>query len=649
MKHPSTPIIIENISPEIDGGLFAAKIVTGESLKISADIYKDGHERLGAAVRWTPWNRVDWHEAPMKFVGNDRWEASVTFSENNRFYYTVVAWMDPLATWLDHVKKKAGVDLTMPPEWSEGVMLLRELIGKLRGKKKSSMEHALKELSASKGVSQEILRIASQDEFLSIAGKTPLRHLETVYEKKLDLFVDRKRAAFGAWYEFFPRSQSSRPGKHGTFKDCAKRIPDIKKMGFDVIYLPPIHPIGTSHRKGKNNSLTCRKGDVGSTWAIGSKDGGHKAVHPKLGTVKDFEAFTKAAAKEGIEIALDFAAQCSPDHPYVKNHPEWFYRLPDGTIRYAENPPKKYQDIYPLNFYCENKEALFNELKSVFIFWIKRGVRIFRVDNPHTKSLKFWHWLIRGIQDQYPDVIFLAEAFTRPTVMKYLAKAGFTQSYTYFTWRYSKWDLRTYLEELTRTDVKHYFRPNFFANTPDILAGVLRGGNTAAFKLRMVLAATLSSSYGIYSGYELGENAPFGPDSEEYLDSEKYEIKVRDWNKEGNIKDLITRVNRIRNRHPALQQFKNIEFLGGHNEAIIGYLKWTDDRKNLILTVLNLDPDKVQEDLLYFPCWDFGIEHWQTFKVVDLLTGEKYFWKGAHHYVRLDPSYQPAHIFEVKR
>jgi starch synthase (maltosyl-transferring) len=467
------------------------------------------------------------------------------------------------------------------------------------------------------------------------------------YQRTLELMVDRKAAGYSAWYEFFPRSQSQEPGAGATFKDCIPRLKDVKKMGFDIVYLPPIHPIGITNRKGPDNVLIPGEKSPGSPWAIGNKEGGHKAIHPELGGISEFKVFVAVARNLGLEIAIDIAFQCSPDHPYVKDHPQWFFHRPDGSIHYAENPPKKYEDIYPLNFYCDDWKNLWNELKSVIVFWIEHGINVFRVDNPHTKPLYFWKWLIDEIQKDYPQVIFLSEAFSRPKIMKFLGKAGFTQSYTYFTWRNTKWELRTYLQELTTTDMKDYFRGNFFTNTPDILSGYLQKGGVPAFKIRAVLAATLSSIYGIYSGFELCENEVAKPDSEDYANSEKYEIKIREWDKPGNIKDLIARINAIRQENSALQEYKNLEFYETFNEQVFCYGKRTTDNSNIIIVVVNLDPFNAHEDTVTLPLAKFGIKEGQSYQMHDLLTGVIYSWKGASNYVRLDPQYNPAHIFKL--
>lgn len=643
------PIVIEGILPEIDGGSFAVKCVAGQEFQAEADIFKDGHDVIKAAVLYRRKGESSWQASPMLFLENDRWRGSFTPKENGMYEYTVEAWKDPLATWLRFMQKKCPAYPEVKTDLDEGIGYLREMEEKAKAPDRKKLEHLRRQLELSEGASAEVLRIIESPEFQDETGKFPLRRLSTPAGRILPLFVDRKKAEFSAWYEMFPRSQGKNKNKSGTFKDCTRRLPDIRKMGFDVIYLPPVHPIGITNRKGPNNTLNAGKNDPGSPWAIGAKEGGHKAIHPELGTLKDFRAFVDAAKDYGMEIALDIALQCSPDHPYVKDHPDWFYRLPDGTIRYAENPPKKYQDIYPLDFHCADWQNLWQEMRSIFFFWIEQGVKIFRVDNPHTKPLRFWHWVIDEVIREYPDVIFLSEAFTRPKMMKFLAKAGFTQSYTYFTWRNTKWELRQYLEELTQSEMKYYFRGNFFANTPDILTEYLQKDGKAAFKTRLVLAGTLSPAYGIYSGYEFCENVPLHEGSEEYLNSEKYEIRVRDWNSPDNIKDYIARINRIRRDNPALQSYTNLEFCSSMNDNILCYFKKTPDNSDIIVVVVNLDPFHTHEDQVSLPIWKFGIEDWQTYQMKDLITGEKYYWKGQTNYVRLDPYFEPAHIFRLKK
>jgi len=641
-------IIIEDVRPSVDGGKYPVKWIAGDPLTVKADIFKDGHDVIAAAVEYKKKSDKAWQSVPMKFLENDRWSGEFVLAENARYLYRVRAWMDPVASWMKHVEKKCQSEASVKSEVLEGIVLLEEARRLSKGKDRERIATLKGSLKRTSGVSHDVLALIRSPEFQKFLGGHSLRRLESL-SAPLELVSDRRRARFGAWYEIFPRSQGKKEGVSATFKDCIKRIPEIRQMGFDVLYLTPIHPIGVTKRKGPNNSLVADKGSPGSPWAIGSKDGGHKAIHPELGTMEDFKNLLKAAQRADIEIALDIAFQCSPDHPYVKEHPEWFFHRPDGTIHYAENPPKKYEDIYPLNFHCEDWRALWEELKSIILFWADKGVKIFRIDNPHTKPLGFWKWLIEETQKVYPESIFFAEAFTRPKIMKFLAKAGFTQSYTYFTWRNEKWELRQYLEELTQTEMKYYYRGNFFANTPDILHEYLQKGGRPAFMIRAILAATLSSSYGIYSGFELCENRAKAPGSEEYLDSEKYQYKVWDWDREGNIKALIAQVNHIRRENPALQDYDNLEFYDTRNEMILAYGKRTPDNANIIVTVVNLDPNHAQEDFVTLPLWKFGIEDWQTYQMRDLLTGEKYYWKGPRNYVRLDPKAVPAHIFLLKK
>jgi len=642
------PIVIEGLSPELDKGKYPVKWTAGEPFRVEADIYKDGHDVLAAVVRYRKKNSSEWRETPMSFLENDRWAGEFTPAENAIYEYTILAWKDPVASWLQFMRKKCPAYPEVKSDLEEGILELQEMELSAKGADKKKIAQLRQQLVMSEGVSAEVLTIIEGPLFQSEIKKYPLKRLATTYETTLQLYVDRKQADFSAWYEFFPRSQGKRKNKSATFRDCSRRLPDIRKMGFDVLYLPPVHPIGVTDRKGPNNTLNAKKDAPGSPWAIGAKEGGHKSIHPELGTIRDFRGFVRAAKDYGMEVALDIALQCSPDHPYVKQHPDWFYHLPDGTIRYAENPPKKYQDIYPIDFHCADWQNLWLEMKSIFLFWIAQGVFIFRVDNPHTKPLRFWQWLIEEVRRDHPETIFLAEAFTRPKMMKFLAKAGFNQSYTYFTWRNTRRDLLQYLEELTQTDMKYYFRGNFFVNTPDILHEYLQRGGRPGFKIRLALAATLSSVYGIYSGFEFMENTPLHEGSEEYLDSEKYEIKVRDWNNPNNIKDYIARVNRIRRDNPALQTYKNLEFYESRNENILCYGKRTPDNTNIIVVVVNLDPFHTQEDSVTIPIWKFGIEDWQTYQMKDLITGEKYYWKGSTNYVRLDPYFEPVHIFRLK-
>ena len=584
----------------------------------------------------------------MSFVDNDRWRGVCTLYDEAIHEYTVEAWTDSFLSWQREFTKKfqAGIS-ALRSEALEGATLVAAAARRARDRAdRARLEEFSERLSTA--ANSEIYAIAKSAELEVLMATYSDRSDATQYGPAPRVIVERPAALFGAWYEFFPRSAEGRGEGGSTFRDCLARIDDAKAMGFDVIYFPPIHPIGHTNRKGRNNAVTSEPGDPGVPWAIGSDAGGHKAVEPSLGTLADFDWLQKEVRKRGMEIALDFAINCSPDHPYVKEHPDWFYKRPDGTIKYAENPPKKYEDIYPLNFRCENWRELWAEMKSVVLFWAERGVRIFRVDNPHTKPVAFWEHLIRGIREKYPDTIFLAEAFTRPKMMKALAKAGFNQSYTYFTWRNSKQELIEYFTELTQTEMSEYFRPNLWPNTPDILPFVLQEGGRTAFMIRVLMAATLSPLYGIYSGYELCENEAL-PGREEYLDSEKYQFKERDWNAPGNIKDWISRLNKIRKQNRALQLYTNLRFHHAENEAILFYSKMTAARDNIILVVVNLDPHRKQNSFVDVPVEQFGQMESDEYRVQDLLSGATYTWRGQRNYVELDPPVQPAHIFLVRR
>ena len=641
-------VVIENLQPLIDGGRYPIKRIVGEDLVVEADIFKDGHDVVAAILKWRVLGKRAWRETPMNFVDNDRWRGICTLYDEDIHEYTVEAWTDAFRSWQAEFAKKfeAGIS-DLRSEALEGAALVEAAARRARDRadRKRLLEFSQQ---ISTGANSEIRAIAQSGELAVLMATYPDRAAATQYDPPLRVVVDRPAALIAAWYEFFPRSAEGRGDRGSTFRDCLPRVDDARAMGFDVIYFPPIHPIGHTNRKGRNNSTTYEPGEPGVPWAIGSEAGGHKAVEPSLGTLEDFDWLEKEVRKRGMEIALDFAINCSPDHPYVKEHPDWFYKRPDGTIKYAENPPKKYEDIYPLNFHCENWRELWAELKSVVLFWADRGVRIFRVDNPHTKPVAFWEYLISGVREKYPDTIFLSEAFTRPKMMKALAKAGFNQSYTYFTWRNSKHELIEYFTELTQTDMSEYFRPNLWTNTPDILPFVLQEGGRPAFMIRVALAATLSPLYGIYSGYELCENEPL-PGREEYLDSEKYQFKERDWNAPGNIKDWIARLNKIRKENRALQFYTNLRFHDADNDAILFYSKMTAARDNIILVVVNLDPHRKQNSFVYVPIESFGQMESDVYQVEDLLSGARYTWRGRRNYVELDPDIQPAHVFLVRR
>jgi starch synthase (maltosyl-transferring) len=584
----------------------------------------------------------------MIFVDNDRWRGVCTLYDQAIHEYTVEAWTDTFRSWQQEFAKKfEGGISDLRSEALEGAAIVKGAVSRARDRVDSARLREFAEQIVT-GANSEIYAIAQSGELDVLMATYPDRADATQYEPIPHVVVDRPLALFGAWYEFFPRSAEGRGDRGSTFRDCLPRVDDAKAMGFDVLYFPPIHPIGGTNRKGRNNAVTCEPGDPGVPWAIGGEAGGHKAVEPSLGTLEDFDWLQKEVRKRGMEIALDFAINCSPDHPYVKEHPEWFYKRPDGTIKYAENPPKKYEDIYPINFRCENWRELWAEMRSIVLFWAKRGVRIFRVDNPHTKPVAFWEYLIEGVRKKYPDAIFLAEAFTRPKMMKSLARAGFNQSYTYFTWRNSKQELIDYFTELTQTEMSEYFRPNLWPNTPDILPYALQDGGRPAFMSRVLMAATLSPLYGIYSGYELCENEAL-PGREEYLDSEKYQLKVRDWNAPGNIKDWIARINQIRKQNRALQMYTNLRFYPADNDAILFYGKMTPARDNIILVAVNLDPFRKQNSFVHVPIEEFGQMATDEYQVHDLLSDTRYTWRGRQNYVELDPEIQPAHIFLVHR
>ncbi len=647
-------VVIEGVKPEIDGGSAAIKRTIGEPVVVEADIFGDGHDALSAVLLYRKEETSKWIEVPMEFLVNDRWQASFTVLDTGRYFYTVMGWMDHFKSWRRDLEKRLQVEHDVSIDLLIGAQFIEEAAQ--RAEQQNAEDDASWLRSWANVLRKETivghkLKVALDEQVYSFMQRYPDRRFATTYTKELPVQVDRERARFSTWYELFPRSCSPRPGRHGTFKDCEQRLPYIAELGFDVLYLPPIHPIGVKFRKGKNNALIAiDPDDCGSPWAIGSAEGGHKSVHPQLGTLKDFRNLVEKAKEHQIEIALDIAFQCSPDHPYVREHPEWFLARPDGTIQYAENPPKKYQDIYPFNFETEAWESLWKELKSIFTFWIDQGVFIFRVDNPHTKSFPFWEWLIAEIKQEYPEVLFLAEAFTRPKVMYRLAKLGFTQSYTYFAWRNTRWGLTEYLDELTKTEVREFFRPNLWPNTPDILNEYLQMGGRPAFMIRFVLAATLAASYGIYGpAFELCLNTPREQGSEEYIDSEKYEIKTWDLEKPGSLKPLISRVNQIRADNPALQSDWNLHFHHVDNEQLICYSKHTDDKSNVMLMIVNLDPFSTQAGWVDVPLEMFELDPNRPYQVHDLLTDTRYLWNGAHNFVQLTHDGVPAHIFRIRR
>jgi starch synthase (maltosyl-transferring) len=648
-------IAIEAVRPELDGGAWSIKRVVGDRVEVSADIFREGHDLLQARVIFRPLGEREWQEEPMRLVENDRWVGSFTVSQNTRYAYGVLAFTDVYGSWRADLQKRLTAAQDVSSELLEGLRLvdqaaLRAQDPNDRGRLEGYAELWRTRQQLGPGGLREVAELAISEELGELMDRCPDRSDATSYRFQLECVVDRIQARFAAWYEIFPRSQGTVAGRSATFREAEARLPAIAAMGFDTLYMTPIHPIGSTKRKGRNNSLIAGPNDPGSPYAIGSAEGGHDAIAPELGTLDDFQHFQRAARDLGLELVLDFAIQVSPDHPWVSEHPTWFYHRPDGTIKYAENPPKKYEDIYPLNFRSADWQSLWAAWRDLMLLWAERGVRVFRVDNPHTKPLAFWEWCIRDVQTVYPDVIFLAEAFTRPKMMRQLAKVGFTQSYTYFTWRNERWELEQYLTELTQTDMKEYYRGNFFANTPDILPHILQRGGRAAFRMRLVLAATLSSVYGIYSGFELAENRPRGDvgTTEYYQDSEMYQHKVWDWHRRGNIVADITRINQVRRENPALQLYDNVRFQGSDNQQILAYSKATLDRDNIVLCVVNLDPFWPQSAWLDVDIDAWGIVADQPYLVHDQLSGERYTWRGRWNWVRLDPSVQPAHVFRVE-
>jgi len=702
LAHDTGRVIVERVWPDIDGGRFPIKRTVGERVTVTADIFADGHDLIAGVVRYRhlppgpkgPGLHPDtvgrvlsdppgWQETPLTPLDNDRWEGAFTVTELGAYEYTLDAWIDRFGSWLKGLGAKAEAGQDVSSELLEGAELIQQAVGRhvspgpkepgLPSRATDAVGQVVLDPPADNLRLLEIadvlrsnqpplarLQVARDPSLRALMDARPDRSASTTYERALTVVVDPIRARFGAWYEMFTRSCTSDPRRSGTFREAESRLPDIAAMGFDVVYLPPVHPIGTTHRKGRNNSLIALPDDPGSPWAIGSRDGGHTAIDPGLGTIDDFDRFVDLANRLGLEVALDIAFQASPDHPWVEEHPAWFRHRPDGSIKYAENPPKKYQDIYPFDLENADWQSLWAALRDVLRFWIAHGVRIFRVDNPHTKALRFWEWAIAEIRREQPDAIFLAEAFTRPKVMRYLAKAGFTQSYTYFTWRNSPYELREYLTELTRTELQEYMRPNFFANTPDILHEYLQTGGRPAFEVRLITAATLAANYGIYSGFELCENAPIKPGSEEYFDSEKYQIKPRDWNQAGALRELIARVNQIRRDYAALQQNATLAFHSTDNPHFLFFSKTNQGSGGSegsggsrgsgarVFIVVSTDPHWTQQGWVQMPIWEMGITARERYVVEDLLGGGRYTWRGEWNYVRLDPSERVAHIFVIR-
>jgi starch synthase (maltosyl-transferring) len=640
--------VVEAVSPAVDGGRFAVKRVLGEALEAEAHCFADGHDALRVRLLWREENARAWQEIEMQPLGNDLWRAAFTPPRIGRYRYTVAAWVDRFATWRhDFARREDPADQAAAV--LAGAQLAEQAAARAAGADAKALAAWAKRLRAARDAAE--VRAAALDEAMgSLAARYPDRGLEARWPLEMPLTVDRERARYSTWYELFPRSASEAPGRHGTFADVEKRIAYVAELGFDVLYLPPIHPIGRERRKGRNNAVSAAPEDVGSPWAIGAAEGGHKAIHPQLGTLADFRRLVKAAHGHGVEIALDIAFQCAPDHPYVKAHPQWFRKRPDGSIQYAENPPKKYQDIYPFDFESEDWRALWEELKSVLDFWIGEGVKIFRVDNPHTKSFAFWEWAIAEVQRAHPDAIFLAEAFTRPKVMHRLAKLGYTQSYTYFAWRNTRQELIEYFTELAHGPGREYFRPNVWPNTPDILTEALQIGGRAVFMQRIALAATLAASYGIYGpAYELLESAPREPGREEYLDSEKYQLRHWELARPDSLRGYIAALNRIRRENPALHADRSLMFLRTDNEQLLAYAKQTADGANQIVCVVNLSPQHTHAGWVELDLAALGIARDQPYQMHELLSGARYLWSGARNFVQLDPQRSPAQVYRVRR
>jgi starch synthase (maltosyl-transferring) len=641
-------VLVQGVRPEIDGGRYPIKRIAGDRLVVEADLVSDGHDIVRGALLYRPAGADAFREVAMEALGNDRFRASFQLTSVGQWEYTVLGWVDAFSTWCRGFQRKVEAGHDVWVDILAGATLIEEAAARASDVDAPALVAIAQALRAEDTPIDTRAQAALRPELIDWVARAADRSFASRYGRDLEVIVDRPKARFSAWYEFFPRSCGA-PGKHGTFRDAEAMLPYVAEMGFDIVYLPPIHPIGRAFRKGRNNAVTAEPGEPGSPWAIGAEEGGHKSVHPELGTLEDFRRFVERAREHRIDVALDIAFQASPDHPYVKEHPEWFRRRPDGTIQYAENPPKKYQDVYPFDFESPAWEALWEELKSVFVFWAEQGVRVFRVDNPHTKPLPFWEWCFSALKADYPDLIFLAEAFTRPKVMYTLAKGGFTQSYTYFTWRVTKQEITAYMEQLTQTEVAEFFQPNFWPNTPDILPEHLQTGARAAFIGRVVLAATLSSSFGIYGpAFELMEHVP-RPGAEEYIDNEKYELKRWDISRPDSLRYVIAQLNAIRRANPALQDNKNLRFHPTSNDLILCYSKRTDDRKNIILMVVNLDFHHKHNAWLELDLADLGITPDESFQVHDLLSDARFTWRGPRAYVELDPQVMPAHALRVRR
>jgi starch synthase (maltosyl-transferring) len=640
-------VVIEAVEPEVDNGRFPVKRTVGEDVTVEADVFTDGHDQLAAVLLYRRDGEPAWAEVPMTLLANDRWRGSFTVTKLGGYRFTIRAWVDRFGSWRRDLAKRIEAEQDVSTDLLIGANYVERAARRTHSEDRKRLSRWAKRMRSLSGDARGAREVLAE-ELVELMAAHADRRQSVGYGREVPVAVDPKRAGSGSWYELFPRSTATEPGRHGTLEDITKRLAYVSQMGFDIVYLPPIHPIGYTFRKGPNNTPDAGPDAVGSPWAIGSEEGGHTAIHPDLGTMEDVHRLVERAEELGMDVAMDLAYQCSPDHPWVREHPEWFRHRPDGTVQYAENPPKKYQDIYPLDFETDAWQELWEELKLVVDFWIGHGIRIFRVDNPHTKPFPFWEWLIGEVKAEHPDVIFLAEAFTRPKVMYRLAKLGFTQSYTYFAWRNVKWELEQYFTELTQTPVREFFRPNLWPNTPDIVTEYLQTGGRPAFMIRLVLAATLGANYGIYGpAFELCEDRAVAPGSEEYLDSEKYQIRHWDLDAPHSLAEFVARVNRIRRENPALLQDRTLRFQRVENDQLIAYAKTSG--ANAVLVVVDLDPHRRQGGWIELDLPALGIDHEREYQVHDLLTDSHYLWSGPRQYVELDPHVVPAHVFRVRQ
>ncbi|RNC87340.1 MAG: alpha-1,4-glucan--maltose-1-phosphate maltosyltransferase [Winogradskyella sp.] len=639
-------VIIDYVSPQINGGNFFIKRVINEVISVKAHVLVDGHDVIASSVLFKHENMRKWNEVRMQHIENDEWSTSFTVEKQGFYTYKVEGWVDYALNWQHGIERKIDDNQYVKSELLEGREYLKPLLKKATASEKKYIQNCI-DIFADESKYDQAIAEAKSIALHDIFFKYPQKHLANT-TRDFKIYVDRKKALFSTWYEFFPRSSSEVEGQHGTFKDCERLLPRISEMGFDTLYFPPVHPIGEVNRKGRNNTTEANDDDAGSAWGIGSKYGGHKDIHPQLGTVEDFKALVQKAKDLNIEVAMDYALQAAPDHPWVKAHPDWFKWRPDGTVQYAENPPKKYQDILPIYWESEDYKNLWQECLDILLYWIDCGINVFRVDNPHTKPYYFWNWIIDEVKKQYPDVIFLAEAFTKPKVMQQLAKQGYTQSYTYFTWRNNKHELISYMTELTQTDQREYMRPNFWPNTPDINPYHLQGANESKYIQRYVLAATLSSNIGIYGPVFEQQIDEAIPGKEEYFMSEKFEVKFYDWTIQNKLTAIISKVNAIRHNHDALQQTNNIKFCHIENDNLIAFYKWNEAKTDELLIIVSLDQYYLQQGTVQLPLADLGINAGHQVTVSDLITGSSYNWHDEWNFVELHPTL-PFHIFKINK